>query len=33
MHVFDSTGEYTVELTVTNKLGAKGKCVKRIPVK
>jgi hypothetical protein len=32
LQVFDSPGEYLVELTVTNKLGAEGRCDKRIAV-
>jgi len=32
LHVFDSPGEHTVALTVTNELGAEGRCEKRIVV-
>ena len=32
IHVFDSPGKYTVALTVTNDLGAEGRCVKTLTV-
>jgi hypothetical protein len=32
LHVFDSPAEYTIELTVTNDLGARGTCRKTVEV-